>query len=1020
MPAPRVYIFIVVAAFALSANAQPIPRPRVAATTLRMPAEGTTHPYKIVPAYGGVVFNEPVQVVFAPGETNRAYVVERAGRVAVVRDTTRPTREVFLDLSSRIGTISSDHGLLSIAFHPQFATNGFLYAWYSVYVNGQRANRLARFRVSSTNPAVADPASETPLITQVTGPGGHDGGTLLFGPDGYLYLSVGDGDQNVPEIDAAHQRIDRGFFGAVIRIDVDQRAGSLPPNPHPSVNPGTYTIPPDNPFVGATTFNGTAVTASAVRTEFWATGLRNPWRMSFDTDGKLWLADVGLSTREEINLVTRGANYGWEYREGLVAGPRTGAPPATAQFVDPIWDYGTNQGFSITGGPIYRGTKLPEFTGQYIFADFVSGRIWALADNGARPLPATQVRQIAAENGITGITVDANGDILFADYDSNLIKRLVLNPNSNGAPLPATLADTGIFSNVATLTPAAGVVHYSPNVSFWSDHAIKTRWFALPDPTSTFGFNPTGAWTLPTGAVWVKHFDLQLRRNDPTSARRIETRVLVKTADGLYGATYQWNDAHTSATLVPEEGATKAFTITETNGTTRAQQWSYPGRTNCLACHTERGGGVLSFNTRQLNRPAAGSTENQITSLVLGGYLANGPVETPPLAALVNPADTTKSVEQRARGYLDVNCAQCHQPGGTALGAFDARAATPLSLTGLVNGPVLATAGIPEDRVIVPGDAAHSMLLRRLAGVFAGRMPPLGSTERDLDAEALLASWVTELARPQPPSQLLNLAARAAVGTGGDVLIPGFVIAGASKPVLVRAVGPSLRQFGLNDALAAPVLTLFDADAKVISTNTRWSTAANATDVRIAAARVGAFPLEDDSADSAMLITLPPGAYTAQTAGANNSTGVALVEVYDAGTPGSTSRLINTAVRAQVGTGANILIPGLVVSEGAPKTVLIRAVGPGLAAFGVPGTLAQPVLTLFAGSESYVTNVGWNTATNVAEIRATADRVGAFKLAEGSRDSAMLVSLSPGAYTVQVSGANGTNGVALVEVYEVP
>ena len=205
-----------------------------------------------MPAYGGVGFNEPVQVAFAPGETNRAYVVERAGRVAVVRDTTRPTREVFLDLSSRIGTPTPDHGLLSIAFHPQFATNGFLYAWYSVYANGQRANRLARFRVSSTNPNIADLASETPLISQLTGPGGHDGGTLLFGPDGYLYLSLGDGDQNVPEVDAAHQRIDRGFFGAVIRIDVDQRAGSLAPNPHASVHPGTYTIPPDNPFVGAT------------------------------------------------------------------------------------------------------------------------------------------------------------------------------------------------------------------------------------------------------------------------------------------------------------------------------------------------------------------------------------------------------------------------------------------------------------------------------------------------------------------------------------------------------------------------------------------------------------------------------------------------------------------------------------------------------------------------------------------------------------------------------------------------
>jgi hypothetical protein len=173
-----------------------------------------------------------------------------------------------------------------------------------------------------------------------------------------------------------------------------------------------------------------------------------------------------------------------------------------------------------------------------------------------------------------------------------------------------------------------------------------------------------------------------------------------------------------------------------------------------------------------------------------------------------------------------------------------------------------------------------------------------------------------------------------------------------------------------------------------------------------------------------LLVTLPPGAYTAQTAGVSNTTGVALVEIYDADAADNAAagapRLINTAIRAQVGTGANVLIPGLVVSEGAAKTVLIRAVGPGLSAFGLGGLLAQPVLTLFAGSEAFVTNSGWNNAPNATEIRDTASRVGAFALANGSRDSALLVSLSPGAYTVQVSGANGTSGVALVEVYDVP
>jgi inosine/xanthosine triphosphate pyrophosphatase family protein len=264
------------------------------------------------------------------------------------------------------------------------------------------------------------------------------------------------------------------------------------------------------------------------------------------------------------------------------------------------------------------------------------------------------------------------------------------------------------------------------------------------------------------------------------------------------------------------------------------------------------------------------------------------------------------------------------------------------------------------------------------------------------------------------------------VGTGADVLIPGFVIAGAPRAVLVRAIGPTLAQFGVSDSLSAPVLTLYDSESKPIASNTGWTTAGNLEALQGATARLGAFALADNSADSALFVTLNPGAYTAQTSGANNTAGVALVEIYEDGTgfrPGSIppgGRLVNAAVRAQVGTGANVLIPGLVVSEGAAKTVLIRAVGPGLTPFGVSGVLSQPVVALFAGSESFVTNSGWNSAANAAEIRATAARVGAFALAENSRDCAILVSLSPGPYTVQVSGANNTSGVALVEVYEVP
>jgi uncharacterized repeat protein (TIGR03806 family) len=1024
---------------ATAVAAQPLTR--VPATSLRLPPSPPPTSYTTTRAFPTLAFTQPVAAITPPGDTRRLFVVEKPGRIWVIPDVTaaNPTRTLFLDLASRV-TVSADNnderGLLALAFHPEFAANGQFFVWYTVTTTTTAGtglhNRLARFRVSAGDANAADPASEVPLISQRDEASNHNGGQLLFGPDGYLYLSLGDEGGGNDQFQNS-QRIDRDFFAGVIRIDVDRRAGSLPPNSHPSVHANTYAVPPDNPFVGATTFNGANVSAAAVRTEFWATGLRNPWRMSFDpATGRLWLGDVGQGSREEINVITRGGNYGWNYREGTIAGPR-GSPPASASFVGPIWDYpNPNQGSSVTGGLVYRGNRYPGLVGHYLFADFVSGRIWSLQPDGNNPVSASAVQLLATDSGISGFSVDpATGDIFLCDLLEGAVKRLVASPAGGATPLPATLSATGAFSDLTTLTPAPGLVAYESNVSFWSDHAKKRRWFALPDPAGTYGFAVDGAWNLPTGAVWVKHFDLELTRGAAATARRLETRFLVKTATGVYGATYRWNEAQTDATLVPEEGADQAFNVVE-NGVARTQTWRFPGRAECLTCHTPAGGHALSFNTRQLNREQAlpGGTANLITALAQAGYLSSPAVPDPAsLPALAASEAPNRSLETRARSYLDANCSSCHQPGGTALGSWDARAAVPLSLAGLINGSLLDNGGDPSTRVIVPGDPARSRLLQRMSVRGAGQMPPLASHVRDLAGEALLAAWIATLddpAQPQPPSRIVNLAARAQVAGGSGGLIAGFVIApGANKTVLVRGLGPALAAapFGIPGTLTDPVLTLFGPDSatRVAATNDNWSPGDATT-----FAAVGAFALPPGSRDSALVAQLAPGSYTAQVAGTGTGTGIALVEIYDADRSpsggGTGARLVNTAVRAQVGTGANVLIPGLVVGPGAMKTVLIRAVGPGIAAapFNVPGTLAEPVVTLFTGAQSVATNTAWNSAPNAAEIRATARTVGAFPLAEGSRDSVLLVTLPSGAYTIQVSGTNGTTGVALVEVYEVP
>ncbi len=252
--------------------------------------------------------------------------------------------------------------------------------------------------------------------------------------------------------------------------------------------------------MGVTSFNSATVAANAVRTEFWAVGLRNPWRMSFDSaNGQLWCADVGQGAREEINVILRGANYGWSYREGNIAGPR-GNPPAGTSFVSPIWDYPRSEGASVTGGLVYRGARYPALAGRYLFADFVSGRIWSLQPNGLNPVGAGAVQLLTTDGGISSFGLNpATGDILLCDLAENTLKRLVAT-TAGGTTFPATLSATGAFANTASLTPAPGMVAYEPNVSFWSDHAIKRRWFALPDASSQFGFAAEGPWTLPAGA----------------------------------------------------------------------------------------------------------------------------------------------------------------------------------------------------------------------------------------------------------------------------------------------------------------------------------------------------------------------------------------------------------------------------------------------------------------------------------------------------------------------------------------
>jgi glucose/arabinose dehydrogenase len=745
--------------FTVSASAQLVRR---ANTTLRLPFEPVSANGDIVlnEAFPGISFDSPVSLRSLPGETNKLFVVERYGRVMVINDLRNPSPEIFLDIHDRVFAstwIENDRrteGLSSIAFHPKFAENGRFFVSYGTRVinsDGEEEyyNCLSEFRASDDR-TIGLPDSEITYIRQFDEGDGHNINDLHFGADGYLYVAIGDeGDGGLGDDYDNAQKIDKDFFSAIMRIDVDERPGNLPPNPHPA-SIGKYWIPADNPFVGATNFLGTPIDPTKVRTEFWAVGVRNPWRISFDPLTQImYEGDVGQHTKEEINRIVKGGNYGWSFKEGTAKGPKGPAPNGFA-FIDPLFEYGPGydqyEGFSVTGGVVYRGSRIPSLYGNLIFADYGSGSFWAMnvdQDPPSRPV------WLLNKKGIASFGYDPrDGEILVvyhSETEPGKIYRMEVSGGSNES-YPPTLADTGVFSDLNTFVPNEGIIPFEVNLPFWSDGAIKSRWFSIPDPEKTITFSPDQNWRFPKGSVWIKHFDLETTPGDLSTRKRIETRVLVacSTRPGIYGLTYKWDEGGTNATLVGESGDTRALTINDLGGP-REQTWRFPSRSECLACHTTAGGLALGFNTAQLNRDHDyGSLKtNEIGGLAAAGYFENPPANLRGLRALAAFDDEAVSRTYRVRSYLSANCSFCHQPGGSSLAGWDARAVTPLSFANIVNGALHNTLGDLSNRVVVASSPEHSAIFRRISNQ-AERMPPVGSSVLDQKAIALLQAWISE------------------------------------------------------------------------------------------------------------------------------------------------------------------------------------------------------------------------------------------------------------------------------------
>jgi glucose/arabinose dehydrogenase/mono/diheme cytochrome c family protein len=752
---------------------------RQANTTLNLPATlpaatgYTTTNAILFAGGGGMSFLNPMCTAYPAGETNRLYVAQRAGQVRVVNNLSAatPSQAVFMDLATYLtnqGTplpFADENGLLSMVFHPNYNQNGYFYLWFSITISGQLHQRLARFQATDpdANPATqnynaaasADPATMTPLLTIYDQAINHNGGDLAFGADGYLYLSLGDEGGGGDQYNNA-RFINKDFWGQMLRLDVDSDPDNLTPNAHAQPGPlasavhaGTYRVPADNPFVGATTWHGQTFAANTVRTEIYATGLRNPFRFTIDPPtGRIFLGDVGQQDWEEVDIIVKGGDYGWSWREGLHAYTPFTPPASGFTPIDPIFEYvsdnaagGTIYGASVCGGIVYRGNQLTELQGKYLFCDIFGGGgiIAALTETspGVWSAQALTTRAQIVDFG----TDPRDGEPLLCSLQGTIYK--LTRSGTTGTAPPATLSATGAFSSVASLTPNAGIVAYDPNVNFWSDYAIKSRWFGIKNTTDTITFNRSGSWTFPAGMVWIKHFDIETTRGVPATRRKLETRFLVKTATEVYGLSYKWRADQSDADLVAEAGLTEAIP-----SSSPAQTWRYPSRGGCIVCHTQVAGYALSFNTPQMNRAHTygGVSQNQIQALSDAGYFSTAAAGVNNLPAYAAAGDTTQSLEWRVRSYLAVNCVQCHQPGGAAQGMWDARSTQKTDVANLIHGMLINDGGDTTNRFVVPGDALHSMLLKRQQGNGVSRMPPLGTFERDLVNEQLVSDWIASLA----------------------------------------------------------------------------------------------------------------------------------------------------------------------------------------------------------------------------------------------------------------------------------
>ena len=685
--------------------------------------------------------------------------------------------------------------------------------------------------------------------------------------------------------------------------------------------------------------------------------------VAFDSAGNLYVADSGNYTIRKISTA------GVVSTLAGVAGMRgeTDGTGSQARLYDP-------QNLAVdSSGNIY----VADGNGDVIRKITPAGVVTTLAGTAGSSGSADGTGTAAQFNDPTGIAVDASANVYVADLGNDTVRKITpagIVTTIAGRPGLAGSAD-GTGSAASFNGPAGVGVDSSGNV-YVADSTNNTIREINPSGfvTTVAGFagDTGGVDGLPGNARFDSPGDVTI---DPSGIVYVADALnctIRRVIPGVGSAPYfTAQPSNQSVTL----GTSATFTIGVSGTAPFTYQWYFNGS-------AISGATSPSYTIADVQDSNAGSYSVSVTNSV-GMVTSSSAILTISLPA----------------GYPDITA----QPqGGTLSGGSLALSVSvtgtgPFSYQWALNGSSIAGATGPTYTATAPGSYGVSV-------------------------SNSIATTVSSAAFVSAGYRLVNISSRALVGTGGGIAIAGFVVEGPpgeTKQVLIRGIGPTLANFGITGTLASPTISLFSGTMAVAS-NTGWGTNSNAAQIAAVTSQVGAFALASGSADSALLANLLPGPYSVELSGVGSTTGVGLLEIYEANTA-DPELLVNISTRAQVGVGDNILIAGFVVRGTQPAKVLIRGIGPALSAFGVTGYLAQPILTVVDNNGNAVgTNTGWGANSNAADIVTAASEVGAFGLTTGSADSALLLTLNPGLYTAEVTGADNSTGVALAEVYQVP